>query len=157
MQGLKIKIEIDPALTENEVVIRCASVDDSVHKLHQFALQQASGVPKIVFYKGGQEFYFSPDRILFFETEGEAVHAHTEQDSFLIKHRLYELEELLPRHFLRVSKSCIANVAKIYSIQRDLTASSRISFAGTHKQIYASRRYYAALKNRIQERSSENA
>lgn len=40
----------------------------------------------------------------------------TEDREFIVKHKLYELEELLPDHFVRVSKSTILNACKVYSI-----------------------------------------
>lgn len=61
-------------------------------------------------------------------------------------------EELLPRTFLRISKSAIVNTNKIYSIHRNLTASSLIAFQHTHKQIYVSRAYYKLLKNKLDEK-----
>ena len=60
---------------------------------------------------------------------------------------------MLPSSFVRIAKSAIVNTAKIYSVARDLTASSRVQFSGTHKQIYVSRRYYQNLRQRLQERS----
>lgn len=66
--------------------------------------------------------------------------------------KLFELEEILPRKFVRVSKSAIVNVKHIYSVERNITSASLICFAGTHKQLYASRSYYKLLKLRLGER-----
>ncbi|MDL2219004.1 LytTR family transcriptional regulator [Ruminococcaceae bacterium OttesenSCG-928-O06] len=146
---MKIRFEVDPTLEEDEVTIRSKSADGPARRVQQYALEQAASPPKLVFYKEEQEFFLPLAEILFFETEGEAVWAHTATDAYRTKHRLYELEGFLPFVFFRSSKSTIVNTAKIYSIQRDITSASRISFAGTHKQVYASRRYYAALRQRI--------
>ena len=83
---------------------------------------------QIDLYKDNEEFYFSVEDILFFETEQESVYAHTIQDSYLIKHRLYELEKMLPGYFIRSSKSTIINSKQVYSITRNLTASSLVTF-----------------------------
>ncbi|MDL2325417.1 LytTR family transcriptional regulator, partial [Ruminococcaceae bacterium OttesenSCG-928-A16] len=108
----------------------------------------------LVFYKQNQEFYFPLEEVLFFETEGEQVYAHTVGDAYRIKYRLYELEELLPRNFIRVAKSTIVNTAQVYSVTRNLTASSLVHFNGTHKQIYASRHYYKMLREKLNERNN---
>lgn len=150
---MKIRIEIVDGLPEEEVVIRCAAVDESVLALQKRLSEQAQAEP-IVFYKDNQEFFFPLADVLFFETEGEAVYAHTAADAYRIKHRLYELEGLLPRAFLRAAKSTIVNTAKVYSVTRDLTASSLVEFAGTHKKVYASRRYWRALRERLSERKA---
>lgn len=151
---MKLRIEVTDNLPEDEVVIRCARVDETVSRIQQFVQAQAQEGPRLVFYKGESEFYFPAEDILFFETEGEVVYAHTRDDAYRTRLRLYELEEVLERPFVRISKSTIVNTAKVYSIKRELApAASCVQFAGTHKQVYASRRYQKLLKLRMQERS----
>jgi DNA-binding LytR/AlgR family response regulator len=147
---LKLRIEVSDGLPESEVIIRCGRVDDAVQKLQAYILSLSA--PKLVFYKGQQEFYLALEGILFFETDGDQVYAHTPADAFRVKHRLYELETILPRAFVRASKATIVNTQQIYAISRDLTSSSQVRFAGTHKQVYISRRYYKELKDRMDER-----
>ena len=142
---MKLRIELTDGSVEDEVVIRCGRVDDNVQKLQEFILNMSA--PGITFYKDSQEYYLQLEDILFFETEGEQVFAHTVGDAFKVKHRLYELEEMLPRVFTRAAKGTIVNTRQIYAIDRNLTSSSKISFNGTHKHIYVSRHYYKSLKN----------
>ena len=148
---MKLRIEIYDGLPEDEVVIRCGRVDENVQKLQEYISNLSA--PKLTFYKGSQEYYLPLENILFFETDGEQVFAHTTNDSFKVKRRLYELEEILPRTFIRAAKGTIVNTSHIYAINRSLTASSQIKFSGTHKQIYVSRHYYQTLKEKMNERS----
>jgi len=148
---VKLRIELTDGSTEDEVIIRCGRVDDTIRKLQEYILDLTAA--RLVFYKGIQEYYLPLEEILFFETYGEQVFAHTATDAFKVKHRLYELEEMLPRSFVRAAKGTIVNTPRIYSINRNLTSSSRISFAGTHKQIYVSRHYYKSLREKMNERS----
>ena len=67
-------------------------------------------------------------------------------------HKLYELEELLPGSFMRISKSTIANLDYIYSITRNLTASSVVEFVGSNKRAMVSRGYYKLLVERLKNR-----
>lgn len=149
---MKIRIEVDPALQQDELIIRCRQVTDDIRRLEQMALQGAE--PNLAFYKDDEEYFFPLGEVLFFETEGEAVWAHTPAEAYRTKLRLYELEALLPRPFIRAAKSTIVNTGKIYSIRQGVATASLISFSGTHKQVYASRHYYKALKERILERST---
>jgi DNA-binding LytR/AlgR family response regulator len=146
---VKIHIEVDGDLTEDEVTIRCGRVDDTINKIHQFIIEQTQSAKIITFYKQNQEFYFPLEDVLFFETEGEHIYGHTANDAYRIKYRLYELEELLPKDFIRASKSTIVNIRQVYSITRNLTASSLIKFAGSHKEVYVSRFYYNDLRQRL--------
>ena len=149
---MKLRIEVTDGSTEDEVVIRCGRVDDSIQKLQAYILSMSA--PKLTFYKGAQEFYLPLEDILFFETEGEQIYAHTSNDAYRVKYRLYELEEILPHIFIRAAKGTIVNTAKIYAIDRNLTSSSQVKFSGTHKQIYVSRHYYSSLKEKMNERRS---
>jgi len=107
---------------------------------------------KLVFYKDATEYYLELDEILFFETDESGISAHTRKDVYQTKYKLYELEDLLPGFFMRVSKSTILNTRHIYSINRNLTASSVVAFAGTHKQVYVSRYYYKPLISKLEEK-----
>ena len=147
---MKLRIEVTDGSLEDEIIIRCSRVDDTVQKLQAYILSMSA--PKLTFYKGAQEFYIPLEEILFFETDGEQIYAHTVNDAFRVKRRLYELEEILPHSFARAAKGTIVNTAHIYAINRNLTSSSQIKFAGTHKQIYVSRHYYSGLKEKINER-----
>ncbi len=136
------------------MLIRCGRVDDTIKKIHEYILEQSLLVSKIVFYKQNQEFYFPLDDVYFFETEGEHIYAHTLNDAYRIKYRLYELEQMLPKNFVRASKSTIVNIMQVYSITRNITTSSLVQFKNSHKQVYVSRYYYKDLRHRLSERSS---
>jgi len=151
---VKIRIELVNDLAEDEVLIRCGRVDDTIQKIHQYILEQSLLGTKITFYKENQEFYFPLDDVLFFETEGEHIYAHTAKDAYRIKYRLYELEKILPKNFVRAAKSTIVNIIQVYSITRNLTASSLVQFIDSHKQVYVSRYYYQELRLRLSERST---
>lgn len=147
---VKLRIELSEACDEEEIIIRCSGVSEKIQKIQAYI--QSLATPKLIFYKGNQEYYLTLEEILFFETEGEQVYAHTKTDAYRVRHRLYELETMLSRTFIRAAKGTIVNTTRIYAIHRNLTASSQVQFIGTHKHVYVSRHYYKALKERIQER-----
>lgn len=149
---MRIRIEFDENLIEDEVIIRCKKLDDTIQKIQQSISDITFLEQKLCFWKGEKEYYLPIESILFYETSGNKVNAHTIDDIYEIKYRLYELEEMLPRQFMRISKSAILNIDKVFSIERSLTASSVIQFYKSHKQVYVSRLYYKELRNRLEER-----
>ena len=148
---MKIRIEIDDNLKEEEIIIRCSELNDSIKKIQQ-NIMETSKKTNIVFYKENIEYYLPLDSILFFETSGNGIDAHTINDIYRIKNKLYELEEILSNNFIRISKSTILNTNHIYSINKNLTSSSIVQFNKTHKQVYVSRGYYKAMRQRLDER-----
>lgn len=149
---MKIKIEIDESLQEDEVLIRCRGLTDEVTQIQKSVSDVVNAGQKYVFYKGTTEYYLQLDDVLFFQTEDDVIHVHTKDDMYETKYKLYQLEEMLPGFFMRISKSAILNTNHIYSISRNLTASSTVTFAGTHKQIFVSRYYYKPLISKLEEK-----
>ena len=145
---MKIHIEIDEDLAEDELHIRCRQMTDGIRRIRR-AAQEQSTEHGLTAYRGDEMFYLLPEDILFFETEGDAVYAHTATEAYRVKQRLYELEKLLPRDFMRVSKSAILNAARVYSLSRQLASSSTAGFKGTHKQVFVSRLYGKTLRLRL--------
>lgn len=146
---MKVRIELDDSLEQVEVIIRSSQLGPELECIQQ-ALQQVSR-PSLVFYKGSSEYFLSLSDILFFETDGTKIFAHTGDDAYEVKMKLYELEDCLPAYFCRVSKSTIANSKAIYSLDKSFSGTSRISFYQTHKEVHVSRHYYHLLKEKLRE------
>lgn len=149
---MKIKIEIETELIEEEVIIKCRSVNETIQKIQNSILNISNESKGLIFYKDDTEYYLSINKILFFETESGIINAHTRNDIYQIKYKLYELENLLPSSFMRISKSTILNLNYIYSITKNITSSSIVEFEGTHKKVYVSRYYYKPLKLKLEEK-----
>ena len=149
---MKIRIEIDEGIAEDEVIIRCSGLTEEVAAVQKAVSDVVNASWRIPFYKGNTEYYLALDEILFFETDESGISAHTKNEMYQTKYKLYELEDILPGVFMRVSKSTILNTRHIYSISRNLTASSVVAFEGTHKQVYVSRYYYKPLISKLEEK-----
>jgi DNA-binding LytR/AlgR family response regulator len=146
---MKIRIEIDKTAEEAEVIIRCARIDRIVSHIQGAVLDALAEEQRLLLLKNGMDYYLPSEDILFFEATGGKTWAHTAEDVFEIKMRLYELEEMLPRSFIRISKSAIVGARKIHSIEKNIAGPSLIRFDGSHKQVAASRRYFKILKERL--------
>ena len=149
---MKVRIEIEEELLEEEVVIRCSRMDEQIMKIQAAIMEQTRGKQQLALKNGDTRYYLGLEEILFFETENKTVFAHTRDKMLETEYKLYELEELLPGSFMRISKSAIVNLEEIYSITRNLTASSVVEFVHSHKQIYVSRNYYKPLVERLAEK-----
>lgn len=149
---MKIRIEIDENSTEDEVIIRCREFTKQVAAVQKAVSGVNNVFGKLLLYKGNTEYYLMLDEILFFETDENGISAHTRNEVYQTRYKLYELEDFLPGVFMRVSKSTILNTDHIYSIDRNLTASSVVAFQGTHKQVYVSRYYYKPLISKLEEK-----
>lgn len=152
---MKIKIELDNNLIENEIIIKCSKIDNHIQKIQTAISDITAQNKQMSFLKDGKEYYFPLDTILFFETNNNLIDSHIENDVFQVKYKLYELEEILPSNFVRVSKSTILNANKIYSIDKNIVSSSIVQFCKTHKQVYVSRYYYKQLQEQLERRRNQ--
>ncbi|MFV0362342.1 MAG: LytTR family DNA-binding domain-containing protein [Suipraeoptans sp.] len=148
---MKIRIELDENITEEEVVIKVKSYDERIIKIQRHLADVMNLEHKITLYKGDTSYYIPLENILFFETEGNMVYSHTAKEVYVTKSKLYELEEELPGHFMRVSKSTILNVKKVYSMTVTLPSTRLVEFQSSHKQVYVSRYYYKPLQIKLGE------
>lgn len=147
--GECVKVRIEESETD-EIVIRCKKQDSTIFRL-AYEIENILSHGELLLTIGSKEYYVSKDDILFFETDGGRIFAHTDENMYETELKLYELEERLPPYFVRISKSCIANIMKIDSINRNITGASEISFVKTNKIVYCSRSYLKMLKDKIKE------
>lgn len=148
---MKVRVDIDESY-QGEIIIKAPKLNETVSKIQTAIMDVISESRRLEFYKDETDYYISLEKIIFFETSEGSISAHTINDVYQTRYRLYELEEMLPGYFMRVSKSTILNTNHIYSITRNLTASSLVDFDNTHKKVYVSRSYYKALKCRLEEK-----
>lgn len=153
---MKLRIEFDDNISEEEIIIRCRELSPQIIQLKETISESLQKNEIISFYKGDTRVYLSLEEILFFETEQNTVFAHTGDDCYEIHHRLYELEELLPSYFMRVSKSTILNTKQIFSIDKNIYASSTVCFRRSHKQVFVSRHYYKPLIEKLERRGNNH-
>lgn len=96
---------------EDEIIIRCSSLNEDLMKLIN---QMKQGGGKLTVYQDNNMFFVEPEDVYYFEAVDQKVFAYCSSEVYQVKSRLYELLEELPgREFLRVSKSSILNLNKI--------------------------------------------
>ena len=144
---MKVRIELDPQMDEPEMIIRAPRLTEDVARLQQLILEQK--MTPLTFYKDRSEYFVDVSEILFFETEGSKIYAHNQKEAYEVRLKLYELESILPRYFSRVSKSTIANIRQIYSVDKSFSGTGTISFYQTHKEVHVSRHYQSLLKENL--------
>ena len=148
---MKITI-VDPLPgEEDEIIVKCASLDEEVLKLLNGLKQHADSdrarlVHKLNVYLDGDIHLIEPSEVYYFEYVDQKVFVYGKTRVYEIKSKLYELEEQLPRkEFIRVSKSCILNLNKILSLAPTLGGRFEARLKNGEKVI-VSRQYVSGLK-----------
>ena len=147
---MKIEIRINESEPES-VIINCRERSDQVLLIESAIENALRGIGEMMLYIDGTEYYVSKNDILFFESYDGKVYAHTKDKMYLSTYRLFELEDIMPSYFVRISKSVVVNIKLISSLHRELTGNGELTFKGCSKKTYFSRGYYKVLKDKIEE------
>lgn len=145
-----MRIRMETAECE-EIVIRSRELGARAYALRDAIEEALRGEAELVLLLGGAEHFIAKNDVLFFESMGGKVYAHTADHMYVAPHKLFELEAMLPSTFARISKSVIANITQIISIRREVVGNGEITFRGSEKKTYFSRAYYKLLQYKIEE------
>ena len=143
---MKISINIDPEITDTEIVINCGSLTAETENIIA-ALRMANN--QITVIKDGETHILDISRIAYIETVDRRTFVYTEKDCYESKLKLYEMDEkLCSGSFLRISKSCIVRLKYIRSLKAELDRRLRITLENG-EELIASRQYADELKKRL--------
>jgi DNA-binding LytR/AlgR family response regulator len=133
----------DKDLDEVRVIVqapaRTKDVDELMEAISIFAPSPISGYSERTVTKLGK------DAIIRIYSKDKRVYADTESGSYLVKSTLYQLEEELPRQFVRISNSEIVNTDKIIRLDLNLAGTIRVTLEGDI-ETKVSRRYISKVK-----------
>ena len=144
---MKVELKLQPGLEEAKIVIYAPEETEELRQLmEQLEKKDLSPIPAL---KGERTFLLPPETILRFFADGKGVCAQTAEDTYLVRLRLYELEERLDKkRFVRISNSEIVNLGKVRGFDLSFSGTIRVSLAnGT--STYVSRRYVSKIKTTL--------
>ena len=79
--------------------------------------------------------------------DGKTTAIDTKGNHYRLKHRLYELEPLLPSSFIRINKSSLANESRLKEFAATFSGGVDAVFQCGYRE-YVSRRCFAQIKRR---------
>ena len=140
---MKIKIFIDKEHDE-EVIIYSHEKTELVDKIERLVKGEES-----IFAKRDRVSYnIELSDIVCFTAENNKVYAHTGKEAFEVEEKIYELEESLTDNFIKINKSCIANIDKIKSFDATISGTLAVNFKNGYRD-YVSRRRMKHVKERL--------
>lgn len=143
---MKITIESPQPGAQDEIIIRCAALDDDLLNLI-YALKM--GRDKLSGYSEKGMTMLSIQDIYYFESVDNRVFAYCEKEVYEVRRKLYELEaEYAYTDFLRASKSTIVNISKIARLTSAFNGRLEARLKNGEKTII-SRQYVPELKKKL--------
>jgi len=142
---LNVEIKVDATYKTPKLVVYTNEVtkeiSDLVSKLSNDTLRLILG------FNNAEIFIINPDDIISVYTENQKILARCTKGVYVLKNRLYELEEYPPNSaFVRISNSEIVNFSKVLSLDMSITGTITLKFMNGEKT-FVSRRYVDKIKN----------
>ncbi|MBE7006704.1 MAG: LytTR family transcriptional regulator [Ruminococcaceae bacterium] len=141
---MQFEVKIDETVTEPKVLILTDKitneVNDLVRKLAENERQIIAG------FRGDTVTLLDEKELLRVYASGGRVYAVTAGGEYVLRLRLYELEERLrPFSFVRISNSEIINLKRVRSFDLSLVGTICVTLSDGSKA-YVSRRYVPKIK-----------
>lgn len=140
---MKLEIRKIPESEPEIVEVRYHWITDEIQEIISFVKSRQGQFSAM---RDGKRFEVPVVDLFYAESVDERLFLYTASDSYEIRMKLYELEDLLKnKSFLRVSKSMIVNLMKIISVRPALNG----RFSATLKngeEVIISRKYVPELK-----------
>lgn len=128
-----------------EIIIRAKARTPLVEEIE--ALVHRREAP-LVGFRGDTIQPLAEEEVYCFLVEDGRTYAVTAAERWLIKRRLYQLEETVGTHFVKINRSCLANLQKIQRFEGSLYGALRVVFRNGHTD-YVSRRHLKLVKERL--------
>jgi DNA-binding LytR/AlgR family response regulator len=140
---MRVDFYQDKDLKEPRVTVQAPSRSEDVEELIEMI--SAFSPSPIKGYSEGTITRLNKDSIIRIYSKDKRVYADTFDGPFIIKSTLYQLEEELPRNFVRISNSEIVNSDRIIKLDMNLSGRIRIYLEGDIESL-VSRRYIPKVK-----------
>lgn len=88
------------------------------------------------------------EEIHCFTVENDKVFAMIDTEKWQLKRRLYQLEATLPKYFVKINQSCIANIRQIVRFDASISGTLAVVFKNGYTD-YVSRRQLGHVKERL--------
>ena len=143
---MKVEVIVDKKYENTNIIIYTNKMTDEINNIvEKFSDDDNQNI--IVGYKDNKLFLLDENNIETVYAELGKVIIRCNDEEYISKKRLYELEEILnKKNFIRVSKSEIVNFKKVKNIDYKVIGTLILNFKSGNKS-YVSRRYISSIKD----------
>lgn len=140
---MKIKVVLDKDRDE-EILIFAKERTALVDRIERLV----KGEENIVAKRDRVSYNVELSDVVCFTADDNKVFVNVGKEVLEVEEKLYELEESLPENFIKINKSCIANIDKIKSFDATITGTLTVNFKNGCRD-YVSRRRMKQVKERL--------
>lgn len=141
---MDVEIKLDPNFKTPKLVIYTSEITNQISEIIKKLSNNNSML--LLGFDDKKIFIINPNDVFSIFTENTKILARSTQGLFILKNRLYEIDENPPNEsFVRISNSEIVNFSKVSSLDTSITGTITLNFMNGEKT-FVSRRYVEKIK-----------
>lgn len=148
--NINVATDISKEHKNIEVIIKAPEMTEEVQQIANTVMKATSSKKQIIATRENRIYILYIKEITEFYSEEKSNFCKTKNGKFKIKEKLYELEEILDKNFIRISNSCIINLNYVESFDSSITGTIEVIFKDSTKE-YVSRRRVSDVMKKIRE------
>lgn len=138
-------MNISESIKEPYVVINSDELTPEIAELAREIAAFGNGRNVIIGNLDERMVIIEPEKIVLIRVESEKVYVVTEDETYRVGKRMYELLEVLGKEFMQVSKSAAINLSYLKSVEPSFNGIMLLHMKNGEKE-YISRKYVPGLR-----------
>ena len=142
---MKVELNIDKKFEETIVTISANKVNDEIQNLVNYIENKEDYFTGI---SDGKVCLLNLEDIIRVYVEDRKVYVVTDEGRFIVRKKLYEVQSMVTKDFIKISQSEIANIRYIHSLDLGLRGTIVINYKNSDIS-YVSRRMLKEFKMKL--------
>lgn len=142
---MRVDMNISESIKEPYAVINSDELTPEIAALAREIAAFGNGRNVIIGNLDERMVIIEPEKIVLIRVESEKVYVVTEDDTYRVGKRMYELLEVLGKEFMQVSKSAAINLSYLESVEPSFNGIMLLHMKNGEKE-YISRKYVPGLR-----------
>ena len=130
---------------EEEIIIYAHQKSEMVEAVENLINDKTQSING---YLNGEIVKLLPREVFCFTVENSKIYAICDDKKYLLKLRLYNIEQMLDKDFIKINQSSIANINKIQKFDASIGGTLKVIFKNGYTD-YVSRRNIKNVKERL--------
>ncbi len=145
---INVRTNISKEFNSVEIMINAPKKTEQVIEIENALLNLNSEIIKEVIGNQGNNLYIlNVSNVVKFYSDEKKTYCKTPEGVFIIKEKLYYLEEKLPsKSFIRISNSVIVNINKVKCFNTDVIGSVLVKMVDGTEEYVSKRRISSVMK-----------
>lgn len=146
---MKVECKINPDYKEPYAVLYVDRMTQTIAKIISMLEKEGDGSSALIVSKERKTYFIEPEEIVLVRTEGREIICYDKlRNRYTLDKPLYELENILDNHFVRVSKSTIINIRQIDHVEAGFNGTMELVMKNGVTD-YISRNFRKSFKERL--------